>query len=227
MKKCVEIWISLLLMLVILVGCSKEQAVSEDLDQEQRINLQDAPLEEELQEEGKPADINEYFSTMDEFLQAVDNAQSSTYVRTDIEPDKAGLSELEQYFVADRIPEGYELFNVFCSDTCISYHYYPEEGSLGYRDDGREPADISRVSFFFMFDRTEARSLADEMERLNATEADLLEGKFLLDVKRRTYYWEQEGKRLQMRIPENWDFFVTDVESICHAQTVYVNPPEE
>ena len=64
------------------------------------------------------------------------------------------------------------------------------------------------------------------MEQLNMGPWDFIDGKYLFDAPRSTYYWAQDGAALSMTLPAALTVTIEEGIAYCQAKTVVVHTGE-
>lgn len=104
----------------------------------------------------------------------------------------------------------------------ILFVYYPVE-ALG-DEEAMMAAEATRKCFEFRFHRWELDDpLSGIMEQLNMGAWDFIDGKYLFDAPRSTYYWEQDGAALSMTLPASFNVTIEEGIAYCQAETVFVS----
>lgn len=52
---------------------------------------------------------------------------------------------------------------------------------------------------------------------------DFIDGKYLFDAPRSTYYWAQDGAALSMTFPVAFNVTIEEAITYCQAETVFVS----
>lgn len=166
------------------------------------------PTDTEIQD--SPADLV-YFDSLDAFVAAINQKQN------DSSNDIANLAELDVYYVASGLPDGFELGEIIAGTSDIMFLYYPSDALLS-----KESKLTGKTPFELIFRRWDLENpLSGIMEQLGQNSSDLIDGKYLYDSSNRTIYWvENETDVLSLTIPMAFDFSQNEISVLCSVVAV-------
>ena len=170
--------------------------------------------EVEQEDEGSPADLEAFFS-LEEFAAAIETRGDGV----------AQLGTLKAYYVPQSIPAEYGLGKIVAGVADILFAYYPVE-ALG-DEEAMMAAEATRKCFEFRFHRWESDDpLSGIMEQLDMGAWDYIDGKYLFDAPRSTYYWAQDGAALSMTLPAALTVTIEEGIAYCQAESLVVHTGE-